>query len=101
LAAPASFALKNDRIEIAVPLPESVTIGEPYFFPAEDGPVDYAAPQSYRRNGDLLIVRAESTPRRTGKPFRRSCTGRWARAGDPGNSRKCAGGRQPDRRSRH
>ena len=65
LAAPASFALKNDRIEIAVPLPESVTIGEPYFFPAEDGPVDYAAPQSYRRNGDLLIVELN---RRRGEP---------------------------------
>jgi DsbC/DsbD-like thiol-disulfide interchange protein len=56
LASPARFALKGDRIEIAVPLPESVTIGEPYFFPADDGPVDYAAPQGFRRNGDLLIV---------------------------------------------
>jgi DsbC/DsbD-like thiol-disulfide interchange protein/cytochrome c biogenesis protein CcdA len=65
LSSPARFALKNDRIEIAVPLPESVAVGEPYFFPAEDGPVDYAAPQSFRRNGDLLIVELQ---RRRGEP---------------------------------
>ena len=52
-------------IEIAVPLPESVAVGEPYFFPAEDGPIDYAAPQSFRRNGDLLIAELK---RRRGEP---------------------------------
>ena len=40
LAAPASFALRGDRIEIAVPLPADVALGEPYFFPADDGPID-------------------------------------------------------------
>ena len=56
LTSPARFALKGERIEIAVPLPASVTIGQPYFFPADDGPIDYAAPQSFRRSGDTLIV---------------------------------------------
>jgi thiol:disulfide interchange protein len=42
-----------------------VTIGEPYFFPADDGPVDYAAPQSFRRKGDLLIAELQ---RRRGDP---------------------------------
>jgi DsbC/DsbD-like thiol-disulfide interchange protein/cytochrome c biogenesis protein CcdA len=65
LANPAKFAIKGDRIEIAVPLPKSVAVGEPYFFPAEDGPVDYAAPQSFRRNGDLLIAELK---RRRGEP---------------------------------
>ena len=65
LASPAKFAIKGDRIEIAVPLPESVTIGEPYFFPADDGPIDYAAPQDFRRNGDTLIVELK---RRRGDP---------------------------------
>ena len=37
---------KGDRIEIAIPLPASVDVGEPYFFPADDGPIDYAAPQA-------------------------------------------------------
>jgi DsbC/DsbD-like thiol-disulfide interchange protein/cytochrome c biogenesis protein CcdA len=65
LASPAKFALKGDTIEIAVPLPESVTIGEAYFFPAEDGPIDYAAPQAFRRNNDLLIAELK---RRRGEP---------------------------------
>ena len=65
LAGPARFALKGEKMEIAVPLPESVVIGEPYFFPADDGPIDYAAPQSFRRKGDLLIAELK---RRRGEP---------------------------------
>lgn len=69
LASPAKFALKGDRIEIAVPLPGSTAIGQPYFFPAEDGPILYGAPQEFRRKGDLLIVELE---RRRGEPERLS-----------------------------
>jgi DsbC/DsbD-like thiol-disulfide interchange protein/cytochrome c biogenesis protein CcdA len=65
LASPAKFALKGDRIDVAIPLPESVTIGQPYFFPADDGPIDYAAPQLFRRKGDLLIAELK---RRRGEP---------------------------------
>ena len=65
LASPARFALKGDRIELAIPLPESVTVGQPYFFAFDDGPVDYAAPQSFRRNDDLLIAELK---RRRGEP---------------------------------
>ena len=65
LATPAKFALQGERVEIAIPLPKSVTVDEPYFFPATDGPIDYAAPQSFRRNGDLLIAELK---RRRGEP---------------------------------
>ena len=65
LTSPARFALKGDKLEIAIPLPESVEVGEPYFFPADDGPIDYAAPQKFRRNGDLLIAELQ---RRRGEP---------------------------------
>jgi DsbC/DsbD-like thiol-disulfide interchange protein/cytochrome c biogenesis protein CcdA len=65
LASPAKFALKGDRIDVAIPLPASVTIGQPYFFPADDGPIDYAAPQLFRRKGDLLIAELK---RRRGEP---------------------------------
>ncbi len=67
LASPAHFALKGDRVELAIPLPESVAIGEPYFFPTDDGPIDYAAPQGFRRKGDLLIAELK---RRRGEPQR-------------------------------
>jgi DsbC/DsbD-like thiol-disulfide interchange protein/cytochrome c biogenesis protein CcdA len=69
LASPAKFALTKDEVEIAIPLPASVEVGEPYFFPADDGPIDYAAPQSFRRKGDLLIAELK---RRRGEPVRLS-----------------------------
>jgi DsbC/DsbD-like thiol-disulfide interchange protein/cytochrome c biogenesis protein CcdA len=69
LASPAKFALAKDKLEIAIPLPASVEVDEPYFFPAEDGPIDYAAPQSFRRKGDLLIAELK---RRRGEPARLS-----------------------------
>ncbi len=56
LTAPATFELSGDSLRLAIPLPASAAIGEPYFFPAEDGPIDYSAPQSFTRKGDLLIV---------------------------------------------
>jgi DsbC/DsbD-like thiol-disulfide interchange protein/cytochrome c biogenesis protein CcdA len=65
LASPARFSARGDRIEVAVPLPASVTIGEPYFFPADDGPIDYAAPQRFRRSGDFLVAELQ---RRRGDP---------------------------------
>ncbi|MCF2515597.1 thioredoxin family protein [Sphingomonas sp. G124] len=69
LASPARFAVRDNKIEIAVPLPASVMVGQPYFFPADDGPIDYAAPQGFRRKGDLLIAELE---RRRGNPERLS-----------------------------
>ncbi len=56
IAAASHYALRGDRIEIEVPLPAGVTLGEPYFFPADSGPVDYAAPQTFRRDGDRLVA---------------------------------------------
>jgi DsbC/DsbD-like thiol-disulfide interchange protein len=53
LATPAHFELNGDKLRIAIPLPASVTLGEPYVFPLQDGPVDYAAPQAFRRSGDM------------------------------------------------
>ncbi|HET9336085.1 MAG TPA: thioredoxin family protein [Sphingomicrobium sp.] len=65
LASPARFQLTGDTIELAVPLPASIEIDEPYFFPANDGPIDYAAPQQFRRKGDWLIAELK---RRRGEP---------------------------------
>ena len=65
LATPARFALSDTILRLAIPLPASASIGEPYFFPAEDGPIDYAAPQKFTRSGDLLIA---ELGRRRGQP---------------------------------
>ena len=56
LSSPARFALRGDRVRLAVPLPASIDVEDPYFFPADDGPIDYAAPQQVSRSGDWLVV---------------------------------------------
>ena len=67
LATPAHFELAGDKLRIAVPLPASVAIGKPYVFPLEDGPIDYAAPQAFRRASDTLIAELK---RKRGEPTR-------------------------------
>jgi DsbC/DsbD-like thiol-disulfide interchange protein/cytochrome c biogenesis protein CcdA len=67
LASPAKFAIAGDKLRIAIPLPASVALGEPYVFPLDDGPVDYAAPQAFRRSGDTLIAELK---RKRGEPGR-------------------------------
>jgi thiol:disulfide interchange protein len=59
--------LQGDRLRLAVPLPASVGVADPYFFPADDGPIDYAAPQKVGRSGDSLVL---DLKRRTGEPER-------------------------------
>jgi DsbC/DsbD-like thiol-disulfide interchange protein/cytochrome c biogenesis protein CcdA len=65
LATPSHFELTGDRLRIAIPLPRMLTLGDPYIFPAADGPVEYAARQRFRRNGDTLIADLQ---RRRGEP---------------------------------
>lgn len=65
LASRATFALSDDVLRVAIPLPRSVEVGTPYLFPAVDGPVDYAGKQHFRRSGDVLIA---ELPRRSGEP---------------------------------
>jgi DsbC/DsbD-like thiol-disulfide interchange protein/cytochrome c biogenesis protein CcdA len=95
LASPTNFALKGDRIELAIPLPKDVAIGEPYFFPTDDGPIDYAAPQSFRRNGDFLIAELK---RRRGDPA--TLTGVLALGDGRGLEIKAVPGPVPDGGSR-
>ncbi|WP_254447541.1 protein-disulfide reductase DsbD [Sphingomonas sp. ID1715] len=56
LGSQAHFEIVGDRLRIAIPLPASVPVVRPYFFPATQGALDYAAPQSVSRSGDTLIV---------------------------------------------
>jgi len=65
LATQARFAIAGDKLEVAIPLPSEVEVDKPYFFPATDGPVDYAGEQHFRRLGDQLIA---ELPRRSGEP---------------------------------
>ena len=67
LGAPTRFESEGGALRVAIPLPRSVTIGEPYLFPETDGAVDYAAPQRFRRTGDTLVAELQAkggAPRR-------------------------------------
>jgi thiol:disulfide interchange protein len=50
------FAAAGDTLRVAIPLPASVAVRDPYLFPITDGPVDYEAPQHFRRSGDTLVA---------------------------------------------
>ncbi|MEO5612522.1 MAG: protein-disulfide reductase DsbD domain-containing protein [Sphingomicrobium sp.] len=60
LATPARFEIAGQMLRVAIPLPSSIAVGDPYVFPITDGAVNYAAAQHFRRSGDILI--AELTP---------------------------------------
>jgi DsbC/DsbD-like thiol-disulfide interchange protein/cytochrome c biogenesis protein CcdA len=56
LATLGHFAIAGDKLRVAIPLPSSVAVKQPYLFPEADGIVDYDAKQSFSRNGDTLIA---------------------------------------------
>ena len=59
LSTAAKFQRDGDTLRIAIPLPASVAVEDPYFFPATDGALAYDAPQQVSRDGDMLIVSAK------------------------------------------
>ena len=60
LAAPldraARFAYTDDTLRIAIPLPRTLEVGAPHVFIGNREVVQYAAPQTFRRNGDMLVA---------------------------------------------
>jgi thiol:disulfide interchange protein len=51
-----ALALAGDNLRIAIPFPASGKVENPHFFAATENAVAYAAPQSFSRKGDMLIV---------------------------------------------
>ncbi|MEO6433266.1 MAG: protein-disulfide reductase DsbD domain-containing protein [Sphingomicrobium sp.] len=56
LSSKARFERRGEALRIAIPLPASVGVTDPYFYPATDGAIAYDAPQTFRRDGDWLIA---------------------------------------------
>ena len=56
LGAEARFAVEGQALRLAVPIPAGMAVVDPHVFAAEDRVVDYAANQSFAREGDLMIV---------------------------------------------
>jgi DsbC/DsbD-like thiol-disulfide interchange protein/cytochrome c biogenesis protein CcdA len=56
LDSPARFELTEARLRIAIPLPASLELDDPHVFVRNEQLVDYAAAQTFTREGDLLIA---------------------------------------------
>jgi DsbC/DsbD-like thiol-disulfide interchange protein/cytochrome c biogenesis protein CcdA len=52
----ASFELLPKSLRLAIPLPASLALRDPHVFIEQTQLVDYAAPQTFRRDGDTLIA---------------------------------------------
>jgi thiol:disulfide interchange protein len=50
------FAIAGNKLRVAIPLPTSVEVQQPYLFAEADGVIDYDAKQSFSRSGDQLIA---------------------------------------------
>ena len=55
----AASEIASDRLRVAIPLPKNVALADPHLFVANAGLVDFAAPQTFRRLGDAVIVELE------------------------------------------
>jgi len=62
LGTPARFALAGGTLRLGIPLPAAVAVADPYFYPLNEGAIDYAALQRVSRNGDWLVVEAKAGP---------------------------------------
>jgi DsbC/DsbD-like thiol-disulfide interchange protein/cytochrome c biogenesis protein CcdA len=82
LGARARFAVVGDTIRLGIPLPADLPLAEPHFFAAQDHVVDYAAPQTFRREGDLLTVELSRPGRAAVNPDELSGVLRLNAAGD-------------------
>ena len=62
LGSPVAFEAKGGRFRLGVPLPATVALHDPHLFAVTDGAVNYAAPQSFARDGDMLIIETAAGP---------------------------------------
>jgi DsbC/DsbD-like thiol-disulfide interchange protein/cytochrome c biogenesis protein CcdA len=56
LDAAARFAITGKTLRIGIPLPRGMALPDPHVFVATERLVAYAAPQTFRRKGDLLVA---------------------------------------------
>jgi DsbC/DsbD-like thiol-disulfide interchange protein/cytochrome c biogenesis protein CcdA len=64
LDARGAFAIAGQTLRIGIPLPAGVALPDPHVFIANERLVEYAAPQTFRRTGDLLVAEIPLDERR-------------------------------------
>lgn len=62
LDARGAFAIRAGTVRLAIPLPQTVPLPDPHVFVEQERLVQYAAPQSFRRDGDRLLVDIPTDP---------------------------------------
>ena len=67
LDAAAVFAIRGRTVRVGIPLPASVPLPDPHVFIANERLVAYAAPQTFRRVGDMLVAEIALDAYGTGK----------------------------------
>lgn len=60
LRSPVHFESSGGKFRLSVPLPETVKLKEPHLFAATDESLIYAAPQTFTRHGDMLVVETKA-----------------------------------------
>ncbi len=60
LAAPASFAVEQGKLRVAIPLSGNTAMSDPHLFVDAAGVVNFAAAQQFTRRNDTLIVETAS-----------------------------------------
>ncbi len=68
LGARATFEVSGRTIRLGIPLPAAMPLEDPHVFPGVDKVAAYAAPQEFRRRGDLLVVTLARPERRAVDP---------------------------------
>ena len=67
LDAKARFAISGKMLRVAIPLPAGMALGDPHVFVGNERLVAYAAPQTFRRVGDVLVAEIPLDPYGTQK----------------------------------
>jgi thiol:disulfide interchange protein len=60
LGAQANYQVAGERVRIGIPFPAAAKADGAYFYPATDGAIDYAAPQTVTRDGDRIVVETKA-----------------------------------------
>ncbi len=68
LSAATAFEVTSTKLRLAIPLPASVSLADPHVFISNENLVDYAATQTFWREGDTLIVEIPLTEYRADTP---------------------------------
>lgn len=82
LGSEARFGFANGKLRVAIPLPASMQISKPHLFLSSSSVVDYAAPQAFFRQGDLLVAEVPVAKFDPARPDRIEAVLRLNPAGD-------------------